>query len=195
MRLTFHGVSFRTECGHVGGVRWSHSHCIGSRPLHTAALRSLCQALHRHHGHGCLHHCGVSTHSSGHPVQGTRSTRAPGACDQIPFALQHCGRWGRKGCADTVLAAPPANPISSRAPQNTPGLPTPPAGPSCTAPCAGRSVVGGPAAHPSGKAAPVPAARPADGKQSMEFARLQVKYNTQTDFVRGPGTAAFAGSD
>lgn len=40
-----------------------------------------------------------------------------------------------------------------------------------------------------------PSSRRADGKQSMEFARLKVKYNTHTDFVRGPGTAAFAGSD
>lgn len=78
MHLTFHGVSFRTECGPFT------PHRITTLAYPCTAL-SLCQALHRHHGHGCLHHCGVSTHSSGHLVQGTRSTRAPGACNQIPF--------------------------------------------------------------------------------------------------------------
>lgn len=57
----------------------------------------------------------------------------------------------------------------------------------------GRARRGRPRCLPWREAAP--SSRRADGKQSMEFARLKVKYNTHTDFVRGPGTAAFVGSD
>lgn len=66
-----------------------------------------------------------------------------------------------------------------------PGLPIPAPG--------GGARRGRPRCLPWREAAP--SSRRADGKQSMEFARLKVKYNTHTDFVRGPGTAAFAGSD
>lgn len=80
--------------------------------------------------------------------------------------------------------------------RNEPGLPIPaPAAP----PALHASAPGGSARRGRPRCLPwreaAPSSRRADGKQSMEFARLKVKYNTHTDFVRGPGTAAFAGSD
>lgn len=116
---------------------------------------------------------------------GTRGARAPG-----PHGTRHGRQWHRD-CS--LVPAVPQSPPLLPWPAGPLPQPTAPRSQACPSLLpAAELVVGGPAGSLAGSG---PSSRRADGKQSMEFARLKVKYNTHTDFVRGPGTAAFVGSD
>lgn len=133
--------------------------------------------------------------------QPPRVPGAAGTCGAKALGSRCTGRDGLRfaqGAAGGTEAAAAAHAAQAQRLQsscppahNEPGLRVP--APPHRLCCHGR--VGLPAASPGRKAAPGPAGHGADGKHSMEFAWLKVKYNTHTDFVRGPGTAAFVGSD
>lgn len=130
---------------------------------------------------------------------------------RVPRAQGKAGSGTGQRCTGTVTAAwclpcPAPQPARSHSPAEP--LPQPASAMGMDKAAGTRSQEGARPAHPCSRRqstsweAPLlpwweatPSSRRADGKQSMEFARLKVKYNTHTDFVRGPGTTAFAGSD